>query len=52
MLHGYGQLLVNVKLENIYADLAEDVEEKFETSNYEVERPLFRGKNKKAIELI
>ena len=34
---------------DIYKDIAEDVETKFETSNYELNRPLPKGKNKKVI---
>ena len=32
-----------------YKDIAEDVETKFETSNYILERPLPKGKNKNVI---
>ena len=42
---------------NIYKDIAEDVETRFDTSNYElecnsIERPLPKGKNKKVIGLM
>ena len=30
-----------------YKDIAEDVETRFGTSNYELDRPLPKGKNKK-----
>ena len=33
-------------------DIAEDVEIRFDTSNYELDRPLPKGKNKKVIGLI
>ena len=33
-------------------DIAEDVETRFDTSNYELERPLPKGKNKKVVRLI
>ena len=33
-------------------DIAEDVETRFDTSNYELDRPLPKGKNKKVIGLI
>ena len=36
----------------IYKDIAEDVETRFETSNYELERLLRKGKNKKVIRLM
>ena len=37
--------IVYVKSEDIYADLAKDVEKRFDISNFEVERPLYIGKN-------
>ena len=36
----------------MYIDIAEDVETRFDTSNYELGRPLPKGKNKKVTELI
>ena len=36
----------------IYIDIAEDVETRFDTSDYELERPLPKGKNKKFIGLM
>ena len=36
----------------IYKDIAEDVETRFDTSNYELERSLPKGKNKKVIRLM
>ena len=44
--------IMNIKTENFYKDIANDVEKIFGTSNYEVNRPLSTGKNKKVIELI
>ena len=41
-----------VKTEDVYKDIAEDVETRFDTSNYEVDRSLPMGKNKKVIGLI
>ena len=38
-----------MKTDYIYKDIAEDVETSFETSNYELNRPLPKGKNKKFI---
>ena len=42
MLHGYRQLyrLHNIQKKNIYVDIANDVETRFDTSNYESDRPL------------
>ena len=37
---------------DIYKDIAEDVEARFDTSNYESDRPLPIGKNKKSIGLM
>ena len=38
-----------VKTDDIYKDIAEDFEKRFETSNFEIDRPLSIGKNKKVI---
>ena len=46
----------NVKLcymdTDSYKDIANDVEKRFDTSNYKVDRPLPTGKNKKVIGLL
>ena len=39
--------IINIKTENFYKYIADDVEKRFDTSNYEVNRPLLTGKNKK-----
>ena len=44
--------IINIKAEDFYEDIANDVEKRFDTSNYEVNRPLPKGKNKKVIELM
>ena len=44
--------IVNIKTEDFYEDIARDVEKRFDTSNYEVNRPLPKGKNKKVIGLM
>ena len=44
--------IINVKTEDVYEDIADDVEKRFDTSNYEVNRPLPTGKNKKVIGLL
>ena len=41
-----------IKIDDIYEDNAKDVETRFDTSNYELERPLSKGKNKKVIGLM
>ena len=40
---------VYIKADDIYKDIAEDVETRFDTSNYELDRPLPKGKNRKVI---
>ena len=37
--------IFQVKTDDIYKDIAEDVEKRFDTSNYEIDRPLPKGKN-------
>ena len=37
--------IVYVKTKDILVDIAEDVGRRFDTSNYDLERPLARGKN-------
>ena len=44
--------IMNIKIEDFYKDIANDVEKRFDTSNYEVNRPLPTGKNKKVIGLM
>ena len=44
--------IVFSKTDDIYKDIAEDVDTTVDTSNYELDRPLPKGKNKKAFELI
>ena len=44
--------IMNIKTEDFYKDVANDVEKRFYTSNYECDRPLPTGKNKKVIGLM
>ena len=44
--------IINIKPKDLYKDIANDVEDRFDTSNYEVYRPLPTGKNKKVIGLM
>ena len=37
---------MSIKTKDFYKDIAGDVEKMFDTSNYEVDRPLPTGKNK------
>ena len=47
-----GSFIINIKTEDFYEDIANDVEKGSDTSNYEVNRPLPKGKNKKVIQLM
>ena len=47
-----GSFIVYIKADDIYSDIAEDVETRIDTSNYELDRPLLKGKNKKVIGLM
>ena len=44
--------IIYIKTEDFYKDIANDVECKFDASNYKVDRPLPIGKNKKVIGLM
>ena len=44
--------IMNIKTNDFYEDIANDVENRFDTSNYEANRPLPMGKNKKVIGLM
>ena len=44
------RFIVCIKTENIYIEIAKDVQARFDTSNYEYEKP--KGKNEKLIGLI
>ena len=41
-----------IKADNIYKDIAEDVETRIDTLNYELDRPLPKENNKKVIRLM
>ena len=45
-------LIMNIKTEDFYKDITNDVEKRFDTSNYKVNRPLPTGKNKSVIGLM
>ena len=40
-----------IKTDDIYKDIAEDVETRFDASNYELDKPLLKDKIKKVIGL-
>ena len=44
--------IMHIKTEDVYEDIMDDVKKRFDTSNYEIKRPLLIGKNKKVIGLM
>ena len=44
--------MIHIKTENFYKDIADDVEKRFDTPNYGVNRPVPIGKNKKVVGLM
>ena len=44
-----GSFSVNIKTINIYKDIAKDVETRHDTLNYELDRPLPKGKKAKRL---
>ena len=44
--------IMNIKTNDFYKDISDDVDNRFDTSNYEVKGPLPTGKNKKVIGLM
>ena len=44
-----GTFITHIKTENFYEDIANNVEKRFNTSNYEGDGPLLKGKNKKRL---
>ena len=44
--------IIHIKTEDVYEVIADDAEKRFDTSNYEVSRPLSARKNKKVIGLM
>ena len=47
-----GSFIVHMKIDDIYKDISKDVEKRFDTSNYEIDRPLPKGKEEKVIRLM
>ena len=52
MLYRYRQFNYSCKTDDIYKNIAEDVESRFDTFNFEIDRPLPKGKNKNVIGLM
>ena len=44
--------IMNIKTNDFYKDISDDVDNRFDISNYEVKRPLLMGKNKNVIGLM
>ena len=47
-----GSFIKNVKTDDIYKDIPEYVETRFDTSSYELDKPISKGKNKTVIRLM
>ena len=45
-------LIVRVKIDDIYKNILKDVERRFDSLNYELNRPLPKGKNNKVIDIM
>ena len=52
MSFGLINFIVYIKTGDIYSYIAKDIDTRFDTSNYELHRPLFKGKNKNVIRLM
>ena len=48
----WDSFIMNIKTNDFYKDISDGVDNRFDTSNYEVKRPLLMGKNKKVISLM
>ena len=44
--------IMHIKTEDFFKDIANDIEKRFDTSNYEINRPIPAGKNNKVIGLM
>ena len=44
--------VVYTNTDNVYKDIAKDVEARFDSSNYELDKPIMKDKNKKVIGLV
>ena len=47
-----GSFIVYIKTDVMYKGIAEDVETRFDNSNYELDRPLSKEKNQKVLRLM
>ena len=44
--------IIQIKIEDVYKDTPNDVEKRPDTSNYEINRPFPKGRNKKVVGLM
>ena len=42
--------IINIKTKDVYEDISDDVGKRFDTSNYDVNRPLPAGKTRKLLD--
>ena len=47
-----GRFIAYIKTEDIFSDIVKDAETRFDTTNFELDRPLPEGKNKLVIGLM
>ena len=47
-----GSFIAYIKTEDIFSDIVQDAETRFDTTNFELDRPLSEGKNKLVIGLM
>ena len=47
-----GSIIIHIKTKDFYKDIADDVKSRYNTSNYEVNRPLLKRMNKTFIGLM
>ena len=46
------RFIIHIKTEDVYKDTPNDVEKRFDTSNYEINIPFPKGRNKKVVGLM
>ena len=51
-MSGTVSFIIHIKTEDVYEDIADDIEKRFDTSNCEVNRSLSKEKSKKVIGLM
>ena len=48
MLYEYNSFIVYIKTDDIFKDIPDHIETRFDTSNYELDRSFLKEKNKKS----